>query len=353
MTGERRGFLTGGTWCVDYNRSVSHWPQEDGIAELFEEERHGGGPSCNLALDLKRLDPAIPVETVGLLGDDDNGRYLRSVAEEAGIDTRQMVVSATGATQYCDAFVSRTSHRRTHIFHGGTGAYLTPDHFDFSTTRMRFLHLGLPGVHKMLDSPWQDEPNGWVAILKKARAAGLQTNLELASIDSQRMAALVAPCLPHLDFLIVNDTEIGALAGIETVSARGTDKAACEKAARTVLERGAMTMVAVHCPAFALSAVRGEEACIVPPVAIPAEEIKGANGAGDAFAAGLLYGIHEGWDIPDCLRLAHATAAASLRSISTTGSVVGWQDCLVLAQSWGQAAFAVQTAPMASDVRSR
>ncbi|MBP2551207.1 sugar/nucleoside kinase (ribokinase family) [Neorhizobium galegae] len=346
MTQARRGFLTGGTWCVDYNRSISHWPEEDGIAELFEEERHGGGPSCNLALDLKRLDPSIPVETVGLVGDDDNGRYLLGVAQEAGIDTRQMAVLPTGATQYCDAYVSRSSHRRTHIFHAGTGASLTPDHFDFSTTRMRFLHLGLPGVHKTLDSPWRDEPNGWVAVLKKARAAGLQTNLELASIDSRRMAALVAPCLPHLDYLVVNDAEIGAIAGVETVSAATTDRAACERAARAVLERGAMRMVAVHCPAFALAVLRGEDTVIVPPVAIPADEIKGANGAGDAFAAGLLYGIHEGWDIADCLRLAHATAAASLRSISTTGSVVGWQDCLALAQSWGQAAFAVKTAPM-------
>lgn len=338
MTGKRRGFLTGGTWCVDYNRSVSHWPQEDGIAELFEEERHGGGPSCNLALDLKRLDPTIPVETVGLLGDDDNGRYLRRAAEEAGIDTRQMAVSAAGATQYCDAYVSRASHRRTHIFHAGTGAYLTPDHFDFSSTRMRFLHLGLPGVHKTLDSPWLDEPNGWVAILKNARAAGLQTNLELASIDSVLMAALVTPCLPHLDFLIVNDTEIGALAGIKTVSDQGTDRAACERAARLVLERGAMTMAAVHCPAFALAVVRGGATFVASPIAIPAQEIKGANGAGDAFAAGFLYGIHEQWAVPDCLHLAHATAAASLRSMSTTGSVASWRECLALAQGWGNAA---------------
>lgn len=335
MSGGRRGIVTGGTWCADYNRTVSHWPGEDGLAELFEEERHGGGSGCNLALDIKQLDPSIPVETIGLVGDDDDGRYLMETAAAAGIDTSQMMVTAAAATQFCDAYVSLRSHRRTHIFHAGSAALLTPDHFDFSSTRMRYLHLGLPGVHRILDAPWQNEPNGWVAVLKKARAADLETNLELASIDRALMARLVGPCLPHLDFLIVNDLEIGAIAGIETIVGEAPDQAACMRAARAVLERGALKLIAVHCPAFAIAVTREGEGVVLPSVAIPEQEIKGANGAGDAFAAGMLYGIHEGWSVEHSLRLAHATAAASLRSISTTGAVLPWRDCLALADKWG------------------
>ncbi len=32
---QRRGFITGGTWCVDNNRMVTHWPGEDGHAQFF------------------------------------------------------------------------------------------------------------------------------------------------------------------------------------------------------------------------------------------------------------------------------------------------------------------------------
>ncbi|MCD1262462.1 carbohydrate kinase family protein [Shinella sumterensis] len=335
MTSGRRGILTAGTWCVDYNRTVSHWPGEDGLAELFEEERHGGGSGCNLAVDIKLLDPAIPVETIALVGDDDDGRFLMATATTAGIDTRQMRTTGGVATQFCDAFVSRATHRRTHIFHAGTGALLTPEHFDFSETRMRFLHLGLPGVHRILDSPWHDEPNGWVAVLKKARAAGLLTNMELASIEPSLMAALVAPCLPHLDYLIVNDVEIGAIAGVETTRAGTPDANACIRAAQAVMQRGAMTLVAVHCPGFAIAVTRDGEHTVLPSVAIPESEIKGANGAGDAFAAGMIYGLHEEWTISQSLQLAHAAAAASLRSVSTTGAIVPWRECLSLAKTWG------------------
>ena len=109
----------------------------------------------------------------------------------------------------------QSSGRRTHIFNPGASDALTPDHFDFSSTTARYLHLGLPGVHKHARSHWQDDANGWVSVLKRARAAGLKTNLELASIDPEQLAELVRPCLPHLDLIIVNDSEIGALSGMK------------------------------------------------------------------------------------------------------------------------------------------
>ena len=61
---------------------------------------------------------------------------------------------------------------------------------------------------------------------------------------------------------------------------------------------------------------------------MPQAAIKGSNGAGDAFAAGMLLGIHEAWPLDECLKLASATAAASLRSVTTNGAVESWRACL-------------------------
>jgi sugar/nucleoside kinase (ribokinase family) len=331
----RRGFITGGTWCVDNNRMVTHWPGEDGHAQFIEEERHGGGSGCNFALNIKRLDPAMPVETITIVGDDELGRFLRSLAQYAGVGHEQMHVTINASTQWTDAFVSKASGRRTHIFNSGASLTLTPDHFDFSSTNARYLHLGLPGMHQHLDSPWKGDANGWVTVLKRARAAGLKTNMELASIDAEELAKLVRPCLAHLDLIIVNDSEIGALSGIDTLPGGVTDIAACQRAARQVLENGAMDMVVVHCPVIAIAVTRDGKVFTKPSTQIPRELVLGANGAGDAFAAGMLYGVHEGWSIDDALTLAHASAAASLRSLSTTGAVEPWRTCLQLANEWG------------------
>ncbi len=335
MAAARRGIVTGGTWCVDNNRLISFWPEEDGIAEILSQELAGGGSGCNLAVDIRHLDPAMPVETIAIVGDDEGGRFLRSIAEEAGIDHRQMHVDGSLPTQFTDAYASAVTHRRTHIFAKGVAAAITPDHFDLAATTGRILHLGLPGFHKQLDSPWAGGDNGWVTVLKKARALGLKTNIELASLAPQVLTEAVMPCLGHLDYVVVNDTEIGALAGLPTVCRGVTDAGLCEAAARAVLDRGAMELVVVHWPQLAIAVARDGTVAKKVSVAVPPELVVGANGAGDAFAAGVIYGLHEGWPLERSLALAHATAACSLRSVTTSGSVVGWQETLGLADTWG------------------
>jgi len=331
----RRGILTGGTWCIDRNILLDNWPSVNGRADILRADMSGGGSGCNMAIDMRKLDPSLPVATIAVVGDDMEGKFLAALAGKHGIDRTRMHVTSEAATDYTFAFSALPSGQRTHISYFGTSHLLTPDHFDFSDTPHRIFHLGLPGIHNVMDSPWKDDANGWVATLRKARASGLQTNMELASIASERLAALVRPCLPHLDLLVVNDHEIAGIAGFETVCDGKTDPAACEDAAKTVLAMGVAQMVVVHFPLGAVVASKDGGVTSRPSVNAPPSEVAGANGAGDAFAAGFVYGFHEGWSVDDALTLAHAVAAASLREISTTASVESWSNCLALAQKWG------------------
>ncbi len=335
MAGGLAGFVTGGTWCVDRNKLVEYWPGEDGLVAILSEEQRGGGSACNFAVDLRRLDPGVAVATIGLVGDDADGRFLLAEADAAGIDRTRLRMTAAAATQYTDAFGSRASGRRTHLYFEGTAALLTPDHFDFFGLAGRVFHLGLPGIHRAMEAPCDGLANGWAATLARARAAGLLTSLELASIAGERIAALVRPCLPLLDYLIVNDAEIGALAGSVTVRDGRTDVAAVERAVRSVAGAGPMRLVAAHFPRGAVGRTAVGEMVVQPSLSVPPAEIIAANGAGDAFAAGTLYGMFRSWPAAEALALGRAAAAASLRGVSTTGSVEGWRACLALAERWG------------------
>ena len=336
MTSSRHGFLTGGCWCVDRNKTVPFWPEEDMSVAVSDSILRGGGSGHNFAVDIRKLDPAMPVETMGLIGADAEGRFLAEQADLFGIGRRKLQTTSAVSTHVTDAFQSLRSGRRTHIFYEGTSAALSPDHFDFSETRARILHLGLPGVHATMDAPWGEHPNGWVPVLQRARAAGLQTNLELVTVPPEKLRALALPCLPHLDTLVVNDFEIGALTERTTVSKDGvTDQAACREAARRVLECGAMEVVVVHFVLGAELVARDGTVISKASVRVPEDAFKGANGAGDAFAAGFLYGRHQGWTFDAALALAHASAAACLRSITTCDSVESVDACLGLADQWG------------------
>ncbi|HZZ61031.1 MAG TPA: carbohydrate kinase family protein [Roseiarcus sp.] len=333
---ERRGVLSAGTFCVDFNKSIARWPDEDTSNEVLKIERQGGGSGYNMAIDLKRLDPNFPVEAMGVVGDDDLGRFLIGECDARGVECSGLKALKGEATMSVDAFNVKETGQRTHFYHQGVAARLNPGDFDFSSTGARFLHLGIPGAHAAMDGPWGAEANGWAAVLRKARSHGLETNLEMMTTGAARLAALVRPCLPHLDMLIVNDFEIGALAGRETRRADGsTDVAAVRRAIDEALERGAMRWVVAHFPEGAVAGWRDGARAALGSVAIPPGAVAGANGAGDAFAAGMLYGLHEAWPIDDCLRLAHASAAASMRAVSTTEGVVPVGECLALAEKWG------------------
>jgi len=333
--GDRHGFVTGGTWCADHNKLVDRWPTEEDLAIILGEDIRGGGSACNLALDIRRLDPAMPVATIGLLGDDADGRALAEQAEEAGLDCGGLVIMPGRRTTFTDAFTTKDTGRRTHLYHPGTSGDLTPDHFLFADSRARILHLGLPGLHAQMDAAWRGDTNGWVAVLKAARAAGLKTNFEMCSLPAARLHDIVTPCLAHLDYLIVNEFEIAALAGRPVKLGQDTDIDSCLANALQVLAGGSMELVIVHFPTAAIAVTRQGRQVITPSVNIPSDQIAGSNGAGDAFAAGALYGLHEGWALGRVIELAHAAATASMRHIGTTDAMMAWSDCLALASEYG------------------
>jgi sugar/nucleoside kinase (ribokinase family) len=331
----RRGILTGGTMCIDRNFLVDNWPRENGRAHVLDIVVSGGGSACNLAVAMRKLAPDLPISTNGIVGDDEDGRYLLNHADANNIGRDQITVAKNTITDQTWAFSAMPSGQRTHISRFGSSDALTPDHFDFSAASEKIFHLGLPGVHKLMDAPWRDDPSGWVTVLKEARKAGLKTNLELVSLTPEELIGLIRPCLPYLDTLVVNDAEIGAISNTSVVSDGHTDPAAATRAAKWALDAGAMDIVVVHFPNGAIAVTRDGSVVNRPSLNVPPDQIKGANGAGDAFAAGFLYGKHENWELGETLSLAHATAATSLRSISTTASVEPWSVCLEFANSWG------------------
>ncbi|NNC80519.1 MAG: carbohydrate kinase family protein [Acidimicrobiales bacterium] len=331
MSGQRRGFVCGGSWALDRIKLIDHWPVEETLARITGTDQQGGGSAHNFGVDMRKLDPTMPVDAIGVLGTDSDGDFLFDRAADVGIDTTQLHRTGEAATSYTDVMTVADTGKRTFFYHSGSGDLLTPEHFDFTSSTRRILHLGLLGIHQRMDAPWAGDANGWVTVLKRAQAAGLDTNLELVSIESNRVREVCLPCLAHVDTLIVNDHEIGSVASIPTVVDGRADPDRCREAALAVLSEGAMRLVAVHFPEGAICATRDGEVFESSSVAVPVDEIGSTVGAGDAFAAGMLYALHEDWPIRNAMELAHATAAISLRSRTTVGSVEDVDSCLDMA----------------------
>ena len=332
---ERAGIVCAGCWLVDHNKSIARWPDEETLATVADQRLDGGGPAHNVAMDLARLGAPFPIAAMGAVGDDAAGRFLLDACRERGVDAGGMRTISGVATSQTDVMTVQATGRRTFFHLQGANALLVPDDFDFTGSRARILHLGAPGVHHRLDQPSAGDASGWVTVLRGAREAGLSTNLELVSVEPDVIRRLAEPCLPHLDTLIVNDYEAGALTGREVVAAGRVSVDAARDAARALLDAGVRDLVVVHFPAGCVAASGDGGLVARPSLRVPAEFIRGANGAGDAFVAGVLYGRHEGWPLDRCLELGLCAGASALGSVATTGSVGSVVDCLALAGRWG------------------
>ncbi|MFK7854770.1 MAG: carbohydrate kinase family protein [Granulosicoccus sp.] len=312
---------------------IDIWPAEEELSRIQAVDQQGGGSAHNVGIDIRLLDPDMPVAAMGMLGDDEDGRFLQQQADKHGLNTAQLHATRDSATSYTDVLTVASSGKRTFFHYPGANDLLTPAHFDFSGHRSRILHLGLLGVHEKLDAKTEDGENGWTKILKSAKDHGLQTSIEMVSIDDERNRAIALPCLKWLDYLIVNDHEIGSIADVKTLDGSTTLVDQCLIAAKRVLAIGSMKLVTVHYPSGALCVTRDGEQILSQSLPMPQSQVVSSVGAGDAFVAGFLYGLHEDLGLSESLELAHTVAVASLRAVTTTGSVESVAKCREFAQT--------------------
>lgn len=94
------------------------------------------------------------------------------------------------------------------------------------------------------------------------------------------------------------------------------------------MENSKSEIICIHFPEGAYGAKRGENPIFTPTHNLSQEYIKGTVGAGDAFCAGMLYGIHEEWEMEKSMRFANAMAAICLSDTSTSGGMKNFEETL-------------------------
>jgi sugar/nucleoside kinase (ribokinase family) len=331
----RRGLIAGGNWLVDQIKLIDHWPEQDTLAGISEEMRGNGGSPFNLLIDLAKLGAPFPLEGVGLVGDDEYGRWIEDQCATHHIDIRQLRRSTAAPTSYTDVMTVAGSGRRTFFHRRGANALLAPGHFQLAGSRAKLFHLGYLLLLDSLDAPGPDGRPKSCAVLEAARRAGLYTSADLVSDVASRFADIVLPVLPCLDLLLVNDYEAACASRVPVRRGERLDPGAVERAARLLLEAGVRHWVVVHFPEGAYACGRNGQGIWQPALNLAPDHIKGAAGAGDAFGAGVLYGLHEDWSMPRCLNLGVAAAATSLSHPTCSEGVRPVADCLNLAESVG------------------
>lgn len=334
---KKRGILAGGSWILDEVKVVDSFPAEQSLANILDEYTSNGGSAYNILVDLCRLGAPFPLEAVGLLGEDVKGEQIIAHCRKEGIDVSQLRTTAEAPTSYTIVASAKDTGRRTFFHHRGANSFLGEEHFDFTATNANIFHLGYLLLLDRLDKVFPDGRTEASHVLEKAKDTGLMTSVDLVSEHSDRFAGIIPCSLPYVDLLFLNEYEASKLSGVDlmpSANSSGTEEL-CEQVFDTLFEMGVREWAVVHWPDGVRVAHRGGMRLYQPSVDLPEHFVSGANGAGDALAAGVLFGIHEGWDMKSCLELGVCAAASSLSHVTCSEGVKNYEDCLALGESFG------------------
>jgi sugar/nucleoside kinase (ribokinase family) len=222
--------------------------------------------------------------------------------------------------------------RRTFFHQRGANALLGPEHFELKHSKARIFHLGYLLLLDRLDTLDDAGHTPASYLLENARTHGFLTTVDLVSEDSDRFRQIVSPSLPFIDVLFANEYEAARLTQLSPEE--GNVWVLMEQAARRLLDMGVQGWVVLHCTQGALAMSR-EHRYYQPSVRVPKAVIKGAAGAGDAFAAGVLLGLHDETPMPEALQLGVCAAAASLTEASCSDGLKSREEVLRLGSQWG------------------
>lgn len=278
--------------------AVDIYPEAGGSADVYSELSAPGGTTTNTAVALARLGAKVSIATA--IGDDERGEWVRKGLEAEGIDTSWLTVKAGEITDLATMIVSREPQDRTVFWEHGAQP-LRHDKFDIAGlfgADVLVLDVADTSLRRFLvDLPAHTVPT--------CRILGPLTHLADADLSDAFEVAL------RHDAIVSNERDLLTVTGTWTLSDAVT---AVQHRMRGENLRAALV-------------TRGAEGCQVVTeterLRVPAFGVSviDPTGAGDAFVAGVAWGMARRWPWEEVGRFANAVGALACCSLGAQTSL--------------------------------
>jgi sugar/nucleoside kinase (ribokinase family) len=258
-----------------------------------------GGCAANTAVDLARLNGRVAV--AGRVGNDVFATFIRQDLEANGVDTAGVRVSPSSPTSRT-VILNILGDDRRYIHMVGANAELKAEDIDLERVRQaRCLYVGGYGLFPGFG------PDALAALFRFARQHGVLTVLDVAGVNAAEGLAPFQVVLPYADAFLPNGDEARLITGEVDPLRQAEHFIACGAGIVVITEGEGGALVRTPHAAWRAGVYQ-------VPVVDP-------SGAGDAFDAGFILGLLQGWDLPRTLAFASAIGASVCTQLGTTAGV--------------------------------
>ncbi len=318
MLGEKRGIGIAGNIIADIVKTIDTFPREGMMAKISDVSPAVGGCVPNTSINLAKIDSGVPVSVYGKAGTDENGRYILSKLRQYGIDTEGIKLSPEYPTSFCDV-MSMPGGERTFFHRKGANAFFSPEDIDVDTLKCDIFHIGYILLLDVFDGDDDEYGTVMARFLERVQKKGIKTSVDVVSDSCADYGKKIIPALKYCNYAIMNEIEGCRIFGLDAYTADGAlDISNIRLAMKKMAECGVGDKVILHSKerSFVYD-VPTESFTEALSLDIPPEKIQGSVGAGDAFCAGCLYGIYQGFSDRQILEFASASAACSLFAVNS------------------------------------
>jgi sugar/nucleoside kinase (ribokinase family) len=265
-----------------------------------------GGCASNTAAGLCRL--GKPAKVLGKVGDDVFGNLVIADLDRLGVDASSVSRSRTHPTS-ATVIINVTGEDRRYIHCMGANADFCFSDIDCSVLDgAKALYVG--GYMAMPRFGAEDLRQ----LFREAKKRALTTILDVVTPSGVSVSREhVATMLAYTDVFLPNDDEAYAMTGLRSPQAQADYLARMNPECSVVVTQGRRGALAQ----------RKDEVIQVGAYAVEAID---ESGAGDAFAAGFITGMLQGWSLEETLRFASAVGASCTRALGCTDGVFRFDE---------------------------
>ena len=288
-------------------KSVKDVPERGELGIVEKIELHTGGCASNTGAALRKL--GIDTALIGKVGDDGFGDYVVGEMSKRGLNVKGIKRDKETNTSCSLALVEDDGERRFIHCYGADGTFAEND-VDWDIVRdCKILHIAGSLLMPTFDG------DQTANVLKKARNMGITTSLDTAWDAKGKWLETIEPSLKYIDIFLPSIEEARMITGLDSE----------EEIADFFLKYG-MKIVGLK---------MGSKGCFIKSskgeiVKFPVFNINAvdATGAGDAFVAGFLMGVLNGWDMKKTAEFACAVGACCAQKIGARTGIRSFDETI-------------------------
>ncbi len=267
--------------------------------EGFEKSKSSGGSAANTIHGLSRL--GVDTGYIGKVGKDELGDFFIDDLKKSKITPN--ILYGKSNSGHALAFISPDSER-TFATHLGAALELSAE--DLKNEFFEgFDYLHIEGYLLQNHSLMQKA-------LEMAKNNGLKISLDLASFNvvEDNLDILTEWVENYVDILFANEEEAKAFTGKEPEEALHELAEKCEIAVVKIGKHGSLIK-------------KGEDIFKIDPIKVNATD---TTGAGDAYAAGFLFGLVKGYSLDKCGKIASILAGKVIEGTGAKMNEDKWKE---------------------------